>query len=207
MWKNDAFTSEVPQFFTGCSPLVTDGKCIVQLGGRTKGVIVAFDAKSGKEIWKLEGAPTTYSSPAQMIPDKDRMLVQSETDLLCVSTDGKLVWKMPTPVQRMFYNAPSPVFDGQNIFIAGQGGGTKAYSMIKSGDNWENKELWANKEFGTSFNTPILKDGFLYGNEAKQGKLFCLNAATGEKAWMDGTALEQVCFDTRFGRGFGLSSG
>ena len=191
VWKNDAYTSEVPQFFTSCSPLVYAGKCIVQLGGKNKGVIVAFDAKSGKEIWKIEGAPTTYSSPAQLIPGKDRMLVQSETDLLCVSTDGKLVWKIPTPVQRMFYNAPSPVFDGNNVFIAGQGGGTKAYSVTPKGDGWESKELWANKDFGTSFNTPLLKDGFLYGNEAKQGKLFCLNAGTGEKAWTDGTALNR----------------
>jgi len=191
VWKNDAFTSEVPQFFTGCSPLVYDGKCIVQLGGKNKGVIVAFDAKSGKELWKLEGEPTAYSSPAQMAANKNQILVQSETGLLCVSTDGKLVWKIPTPVQRMFYNAPSPVFDGNKVFIAGQGGGTKAYSVTQTGDVWESKELWANKDFGTSFNTPILKDGFLYGNEAKQGKLFCLNAGTGEKAWADGAALNR----------------
>lgn len=191
IWKNDAYTSEVPQFYTSCSPIVFDGKCIVQLGGKTKGIIVAFDANSGKEIWKLEGEPTSYSSPAVMISNKNMLLVQSETNLLGVSTDGKILWKIATPVQRMFYNAPSPIFDGQNIFIAGQGGGTKAYSLAKSGDNWENKELWSNKDFGTSFNTPLLKDGFLYGNEAKQGKLFCLNAATGEMAWTDATALNR----------------
>ncbi len=191
VWINDAYTSEVPQFFTACSPLVFDGKCVVQLGGKTKGVIAAFDAKSGKEIWKLEGQPTTYSSPALMTANKNMMMVQSETNLLGVSTDGKLVWEIPTPVQRMFYNAPSPIFAGQNLFVAGQGGGTKAYSLTKTGDNRENKELWANKDFGTSFNTPLLKDGFLYGNEAKQGKLFCLNAATGETAWTDATALNR----------------
>jgi outer membrane protein assembly factor BamB len=191
LWKNDAYTSEVPQFYTACSPLVYDGKCIVQLGGKTNGVIVAFDAKSGKEIWKIEGRPTTYSSPAMMTGNKNLMLVQSETNLLGVSTDGKLVWEIPTPAQRMFYNAPSPVFDGLNIFIAGQGSGTKAYLLTKTGDKWESRELWVNKDFGVSFNTPLLKDGFLYGNEAKQGKLFCLNANTGALAWTDATALNR----------------
>jgi outer membrane protein assembly factor BamB len=191
IWKNDAYTSEVPQFYTASSPLVFAGKCIVQLGGKTKGVIVAFDANSGKEIWKLEGEPSTYSSPALMIANKNMMLVQSETDLLGISTDGKLLWKIPTPAQRMFYNSPSPVYDGQTIIVPGQGAGTKAYSISKAGDSWENKELWTNKELGVSFNTPLLKDGFLYANEAKSGSLFCLNAKTGEKCWADTIALNR----------------
>ena len=191
IWKNDSYTSEVPQFYTACSPLVFGGKCIVQLGGRTKGVIVAFDANSGKEIWKLEGEPTTYSSPALMIANKNMMLVQSETDLLGVSTDGKLLWKIPTPVQRMFSNATSPVYDGQNIIVTGQGSGTKLYSVAKVGNIWDNKVLWENKELGASFATPLLKNGFLYGNEAKSGSLFCLNAKTGEKCWVDATPLNR----------------
>jgi len=191
LWKNDAYTSEVPQFYTSCSPLVFDGKCVVQLGGKTKGVIIAFDANSGKEIWKLEGEPTTYSSPILMLANKNMMLVQSETDLLGVSTDGKLLWKIPTPVQRMFNNAPTPVFDGQTIFVTGQGTGTKAYSLAKSGETWETKEIWANKDLGTSFNTPLLKGGFLFGNEAKQGKLYCVNATNGETGWFNTTALNR----------------
>lgn len=191
IWKNDAYTAEVPQFFTSCSPIVFDGKCIVQLGGKTKGVIIAFDANSGKEIWKVEGVPCTYSSPAVMIPKKNMMLVQSETDLIGVSSDGKLLWKIPTPAQRMFSNATSPVYDGQNVIVTGQGTGTKSYSITKTGDDWENRELWTNTELGVSFSTPLLKDGFLYGNEAKSGSLFCLNANTGVKCWADVTALNR----------------
>ncbi len=185
IWKNDAYTSEVPQFFTACSPLIFGGKCIVQLGGHNKGIIVAFDANSGKESWKLESIPCTYSSPAIMTTMNNLILVQSETDLCGVSADGKLIWKIPTPVQRMFSNATSPVYDGQNLIVTGQGSGTKAYGITKTGDNWENKELWSNKDLGVSFATPILKDGFLFGNEAKNGKLFCINAKTGEKCWAD----------------------
>ncbi|MBU6400190.1 MAG: PQQ-binding-like beta-propeller repeat protein, partial [Verrucomicrobia bacterium] len=35
-----------------------------------------------------------------------------------------------------------------------------------------------------TFNTPVLKDGFLFGLSDK-GLLFCLNAKTGETAWTD----------------------
>ena len=113
------------------------------------------------------------------------LLVQSDVDLFGVSIDGKLLWDLETPVQRMFNNAATPVFDGQNVVVTGQGSGTKLVSIAKVGEKWETKELWANKEFGTSFATPIVKDGYLFGNEAKNGKLYCLNMKTGEKCWAD----------------------
>ena len=187
IWQNAAYT-EVPQFFASSSPLVVNKMCIVQLGGKTHGVVVAFDVNTGKEIWKLEGIPTTYSSPVLMKTIKNTLLVQSDTDLCGVSMDGKLLWKIPCPVQRMFNNASSPVYDGQNVLVTGQGSGTSLISIVKQGETWEPKEIWKNAELGVSFSTPILKDGFIYGHEAKKGELFCLNAKTGEKVWFEAVA-------------------
>jgi outer membrane protein assembly factor BamB len=186
IWKNDSYT-EVPQFYTSSSPLVLNNLCILQLGGKDHGVVVAFDANSGKESWKLEGIPTTYATPSLMKTSENILLVQSDTDLCGVSTDGKLLWKIPCPVIQRFSNATSPVFEGQNVFVTGQGTGTKLFSITKQGETWNTKEIWTNAELGVSFSTPVLKDGFLYGHEAKRGELFCLNAKTGEKAWADAT--------------------
>ena len=185
IWKNNAYTAEVPQFYTSSSPLVLGGKCYVQLGGKTKGELIVFDTNTGKELDQVLGISTTYSSPVVMTTLPNLMLVQAETDLFGVSMDGKLLWDIEMPVQRMFSNAATPVYDGQNVVVTGQGSGTKLVSVTKVGEKWENKELWVNKEFGVSFATPIVKDGFLYGNEAKNGKLFCLNMKTGEKCWAD----------------------
>jgi outer membrane protein assembly factor BamB len=162
--------------------------CIIQLGGKAHGAVVAFDVNTGKEIWKLEGIPTTYASPVLMKTIKNTLLVQSETDLCGVSTDGILLWKIPCPVQRMFNNANSPIYEGQNVIVTGQGSGTKLISILKQGETWETKEIWKNAELGVSFNTPVLKDGFIYGHEAKKGELYCLNAKTGEKVWFEATA-------------------
>ena len=82
LWKNTAYTAEVPRFFTGSSPLILEGKCIVQLGGHEKGIVAAFDVNSGKELWKLESVPCTYSSPIVMKTIKNMILLYSETDLL-----------------------------------------------------------------------------------------------------------------------------
>jgi outer membrane protein assembly factor BamB len=36
----------------------------------------------------------------------------------------------------------------------------------------------------TQYNTPVLKDGFLYGL-SDRGNFFCINAKTGQTAWSD----------------------
>lgn len=70
------------------------------------------------------------------------------------------------------------------MIITGQGQGTKAVKIQKQGDEFVASELWKNSELGTKWNTPILKDGFLYGLSDGR-KLFCINAATGQTAWID----------------------
>jgi len=187
LWKNDSY-SEVPDFYSASSPLVVDKIVVYQLGGKEHGVVVAFDVNSGKEMWKLEGIPTSYSSPALMKSQKNTLLVQSETDLCGISTDGKLLWKIPCPTQQRFYNSNSPVYNELTLFIAGQGSGSRMFNLVQQDNKWKTEEVWSNKELGVSFCTPVYKDGFLYGHEGKTGSLFCINAKTGEKAWTDDSA-------------------
>ena len=98
--------------------------------------------------------------------------------------DGKLLWQIATPVQQRFYNCVSPYIDGQTIYLTGQGTGMKAIKVEKSGNEYVTKELWSNPEVGAKWNTPVLKDGFLYGF-TDQKRIYCLNAATGQTAWID----------------------
>jgi outer membrane protein assembly factor BamB len=72
------------------------------------------------------------------------------------------------------------------VIYTGQGKGTKAIKIEKQGDGFVTKELWSNVEIGTGYNTPVLKDGKLFGI-SNEGKFFCLNAQTGETAWADAT--------------------
>ena len=94
--------------------------------------------------------------------------------------------KSRPPAQRRFYNSATPIVNGQTVIYTGQGQGTKAMKIQKEGDNFIAKELWSNEELGTAFNTPVLKDGWLFGL-SDRGKLFCMNASTGKTAWIDDT--------------------
>ena len=188
IWKNESFT-EVPQFFAAMSPLVYDGKCIVHLNGKENGTVVAFNADNGEIVWTLKGEPSTYSSPLLMKVGKDEIIVlQTETDVIGISKTGSLLWKIPTPGEQRFYNSSTPIINGQNIIVCGQGKGTKSFKIEKTGEKYSFIENWTNPDFGVSFNTPVLKDGYLYAHESRMGKLYCLNAMSGKTCWADTTA-------------------
>lgn len=188
LWRRENPGNAVPQFFTGMSPLLTDGVCIAHLGTKDKGEVVALDLVTGKEKWKWEGDGPAYASPSVMITDKQKnIIVQTEKNLLALSlTDGKLLWQVSTPVQQRFYNCTSPYINGQIIYYTGQGTGTKAIRVSMEGDKYVIKELWSNPEIGAKWNTPILKDGYLYGF-TDQRRIYCIDASTGNTAWYDNT--------------------
>ena len=188
IWRKDEFSGVVPQFFTGMSPIIVDGMVIAHLGGKDNGAIIAYDLNTGNQKWKWTGDGPAYSSPVLMTVDGTKqVVVQTEKNILGVAmTDGKLLWQVPTPTERRFYNSATPIIDGQKVIYTGQGQGTRAIKVQKQGDDFVIKELWNNNEIGTAFNTPVLKDGFLFGL-SDRGKLFCMNATTGQTAWSDTT--------------------
>lgn len=188
IWKNESFT-EVPAFFAAMSPLVVDGKCIAHLNGKENGTVVAFNAVNGEIVWELKGEPSTYSSPLLMKTGNTEIIVlQTETDLIGVSKTGSLLWKIPTVGEQRFYNSSTPLIDNRNVIVCGQGKGTKSYRIENKDGQYTYTENWVNPDYGTSFNTPVLKDGYLYAHESRLGKLYCLDARSGKTCWADTTA-------------------
>jgi outer membrane protein assembly factor BamB len=186
IWRRENPTNMVPQFFTGMSPLIVDNLCIAHVGTKDNGEVIALDLNTGSEKWKWAGDGPAYASPSVMIiAGKKHLIVQTEKNLIALNlTDGKLLWQIATPIQQRFYNCVSPYIDGQIIYYTGQGTGMKAIKVEKSGNEYVTKELWSSTEIGAKWNTPVLKDGFLYGF-TDQKRIYCLNAATGQTAWID----------------------
>lgn len=186
VWRRENPTNKVPQFFTGMSPLIVDNTCIVHVGTKDNGEVVALDLGTGNEKWKWTGDGPAYASPSIMnIDGKKHLIVQTEKNLISLNlADGKLIWQIATPVQQRFYNCVSPYIDEQTIYLTGQGTGTKAIKVEKSGNEYVTKEFWSNPTIGAKWNTPILKDGFLYGF-TDQKRIYCLNSTTGQTAWID----------------------
>jgi outer membrane protein assembly factor BamB len=95
IWRKDD-VKEIPQFFTSTSPIIVDGLCIIQLGGRGRGSMVAIDLASGNEKWSWAGEGPAYASPVLMTADGVKQIVaMTERSMVGVSAaDGKLLWQV-----------------------------------------------------------------------------------------------------------------
>ncbi len=186
LWRKDDYPGGYPVFYTSSSPLLIDGMAIVQIGAPANGGIVAYDLNSGEPKWKWTGDGPAYGSPmAATFGGVSQIVTLTDKNIVGVAlADGRLLWQVSYPVPARGYNAATPIIDGQKFYISGTGRGTKAFQVEKQGDAFAAKELWSNDQQGVQFNTPVLKNGFLYGM-ANTGTFFCINAASGETAWTD----------------------
>jgi outer membrane protein assembly factor BamB len=195
MWRKDPFPKVVPRFFTSMSPIIVDGMAIGHLGGQGNGAIIAYDLNTGDEKWRWAGEGPEYASPALLTVAGTKQLVTlAEKSVVAVNVvDGKLLWQLPFVPVRRAYNAATPIIDGQTVIYTGAGRGTRAIQVEKQGDGFVTKELWSNPDLAPQFNTPVLRDGFLYGL-SNRGNLFCINAKTGQTAWVDETQRDRSGF-------------
>jgi outer membrane protein assembly factor BamB len=183
LWRKDDFKGAVPRFCTACSPIVVDGLCIAQLGGEKNGGIIAYDLASGDEKWKWTEDGTAYASPVAMNLDGTKVLVaETANNIVALGLkDGKLLWKTPFAVKGRGYNATTPIVAGNTVIYTGSGRGAKAVKLDKSGEALDGKEVWSNTQTSVQFNTPIVKNGLLFGISDKDN-LFCLGK-DGNTAW------------------------
>jgi outer membrane protein assembly factor BamB len=186
LWRKADLTGRgsVPRFFTSSSPIILDGLCIAQVGGDNNGALVAYDLATGNEKWKSSSAPPAYASPSLLTLDGTKAVVaETEDSIVAVgAADGKVLWKTPFAHQNMQYNAATPMVEGQTLIYGGTARGTRAVKLDKKGGEVAAKELWSNSDNPLHFNTPVVKNGLLFGISATD-KLFCLNAETGKSAW------------------------
>jgi len=185
IWRKDDFKNATPKFYTSSSPLIANGLCIAEVGGGDKpGGIVAYDLASGNEKWKWTGDSPAYGSPVLMTVDGTKLVVAlTDTKIVALTVaDGKQVWETPFAVQGRGYNAASPIVDGQTLIYAGSGRGVTAVKLEKKGDAFTASELWKNTDNSVMFNTPVLKNGLLFGLSAGND-FFCVNEKDGKTAW------------------------
>ena len=194
VWRKNPFPDDLPQFFTAMSPLVVDGKAVAHLGGKDKGAVIAYDLATGEEAWRWDAEGPDYASPVVMTVGGTKQIVTLTVKSLVglAAADGKLLWKLAFPTERRAYNAATPIVDGATVIYTGAKRGTHAVRIEKEGDGFAAKKLWSNADVDVQFNTPVLKDGLLFGLTA-DGRLFCLDAKTGKTAWTG---------EDRHGRGF-----
>jgi HEAT repeat protein/outer membrane protein assembly factor BamB len=147
------------------SPAIANvnGRTQVLFGGGD-GWLRAYDANSGRELWRFDGNPPE----AQWLP---RPGVFSRSSIIAtpVSGDGRIFIAMGQD--------PSHG-DGPSLL--------HAVSPNGQGDVTGSRRLWTCREVGRVLGTPVLQDGLLYVGDLG-GVVHCLDAATGAVVWTHDT--------------------
>jgi len=194
LWRKQSaadYLDTAYQFESSMSPIVVDGLCIAYIGGKGQGALIAFDLASGQAKWKCAGDAPAPSSPVIMTVDGVRQIVTiNEKQVIGVSlADQAILWQVPFKARPV--NTTTPVIDGQTVYVTGQGMGTLAIKVIKKEGAFAAEPVWTNSDAqaGSTFTTPVLRDGLLFGYAAT--KLLCLSAQTGKVLWADTAARGQ----------------
>lgn len=183
LWRKEDFKGVLPRFFTSASPVVTDGLCIAVLGGGDRGGVIAYDLKSGEEKWRWDGEGASYASPVLLTADGMKMVIaEMDKKILGLAVkDGKVLWETAFAVQGRGYNAATPTVDGSTLIYGGSARPLTAVKIAKEGEAFVAKQLWQNAETTLQFNTPVMKDGTLFGLSANN-EFFSISK-DGKTAW------------------------
>ena len=178
LWRKES-TGGVPRFSAASSPLLVDGLCVVQVGGERGGAVVAYDLANGKEKWKWSSDGTKFASPVLLTLNGLKVVVvETAGTISAVSlADGKLLWSTPFSTR---YNASTPMVEGPVLYCAGSG--VTAVKLEKQGDKVTDKELWKDQDASVVFNTPVIKDGLMFGL-SERNEIFCIDTKTGKNLW------------------------
>src|SRR5439155_23392419 len=104
-----------------------------------------------------------YGSFALLTADGTKQLVtpteksMQEKNLVAINlADGKFLWQFPlSPPPR--YNNGTPIIDGQTVIFSGQGYGTVALQVEKSGGGFKATELGKKTQSAGQHDTPVRK--------------------------------------------------
>lgn len=187
-WRKDYSQSvDTSKLFCGTamSPVIEKGSVIVHVGDDRKGWVIAFDAASGKELWKWEGDGPGYASPIIVELEGARQFVTlTDKSLVSLAADsGKLLWKFPHP-DEWNENIITPVLYQNSLIISGVRQGTRAIKVTRAGGQWQASMLWHNAKVAMYMSSPVLDGDYLYGLSAlRKGQYFCLDVRSGATLW------------------------
>lgn len=160
--------------FSG-SPRVIDDVVYIDIGR-----VVAFNKKTGKELWKTKDYGAAYSTPARLTyQGKDYLAIFPASGLYVIERDGgKEIAHKPWKTSYGVHAATPVVIHDQLIFMSSDY--NTGCALLKfNGEELET--IWENKNLKNQMATSLFYDGFLYGFDSS--KLTCVDPTSGREMW------------------------
>lgn len=198
VWKKkltEEYKTETPIWGFAAHPLVVGDLLYCVVGGQGS-VAVAFDKRTGKEVWRALSAPEPGYCPPTLIEQDGKPVLAiwhpEALNGLDLAT-GKVLWTVPLkPSYGMSIMAPRQ--EGDVLFAAGIGNVGAAIRLPQSDGKpsaiesagGEPEVLWRSNVRSGVYpvnSTPYLLDGVIYGNDGESGGIIAAKLADGERLW------------------------
>lgn len=179
---------------TSASPLIVDDFAVVT-GGRGSGAVLhAYRLSDGSPAWHSGTGDASYASPLLATLAGRRVILSNNATSLTAHdpATGRILFEHAWGGAKWPKASQPVVLPGDRVFVsAGYGMGCQII-QVKAGEAGPNGEsgtlktetAWKGITLKTQFNSPALRDGFLYGLD--DGLLACVDAVTGKRVWKDG---------------------
>jgi outer membrane protein assembly factor BamB len=179
LWRSDV-GERTHGWGSAASPILYGNLVIVNASVESDSLI-AFDNKTGKEMWRAGGIKESWNTPilVQAPGGKTELVVAIMPKVLGFDPNsGEQLWSCNTDIP--WYMVPSMVArDGVVYCIGGRGGGgSLAVRVGGRGDVTASHRVWSQRQ-GSNVSSPVLSGDYLYWAKDSPAVLFCQEAKTG----------------------------
>lgn len=197
LWNKDLGAYQtLRDWGTGSSPVLQDEVLYVQVDNEEQSFLVALDAKTGHELWKvMRNEKTNYSTPFIWKNKMRTELITSGDSARSYDLKtGTLLWSLKLGGER---SISSPVADNELLYI-GNAGGRRAPGTLfavkasasgnitpAEGELTSDGVKWSIPEAGTGNPSPLLFKGLIYILSSRGGEVECIDASNGEIVYQE----------------------
>lgn len=192
LWSRDLkkdYNIPAPLWGFSGHPLVDGDKLICLVGGDGT-VAVAFDKKTGRELWRsLSSKETGYAPPTMIKAGGRRQLIlwHGESINSLDPETGKVFWTEPWKLNYAMSIA-TPRQSGSSLFLTAFYNGSHLMRLDSAKPAaelaWKSRKVSEKdtEKLHSVLSSPFIEDGYIYG-VCSYGQLRCLKLADGERVW------------------------
>ncbi|MCY4661075.1 MAG: PQQ-like beta-propeller repeat protein [Acidobacteria bacterium] len=211
LWSKDYiadYDTSVPTWGIASAPLVDGDKLIAVVGGEPDALVVAFDKRTGEELWRAVevvgemgyGQPVIYEAGGAR-----QLIVWHAAALVSLDPEtGEVYWEETWEVGAGM-SVATPVRSGDYLLVSQFYNGS--LMMRLNADRPAATRLWNGSSrsempdltdgLHSLITTPLIIDDHVYG-VGSYGELRGLDARTGERVWMSAEMTTQERWGTAF---------
>jgi outer membrane protein assembly factor BamB len=213
LWEQDLGAYETLNGWgTGSSPVLHDGLLYQQVDNEENSFLVALDASSGKEAWRVNREEkTNYSTPViWKNRERTELVTGGKRARAYDPATGEMLWELQLDG---YYNIPSPVPGDEVIYLGNAGfrdtpgtlfavkAGAEGDITPAGGETSNEYVVWSYADAPTENPTPLLYNGLIYVLSSRGGTLTCFDAETGEQVYQEKAEGMGACWASPWAHG------